>query len=286
MTLSIIILSYNTKDLLSQCLNSIKKFIKEVSYEVIVVDNASTDGSVEFIKNKFPQIKLIKSNENVGFAKGINLAEKSTKGKYLLFLNSDTIFNDNNIREMIEFIDKRDEIGIVGGLLLDRDGSRQRSFGKFYNLLVSTIMLVGGDTAEMINYKIKNEPMKVDWVSGGFMLVRKELFERLKGFDENFFMYIEDMEFCYRMKKVGYLTYVYPKSSVLHEKHGSSNRSFAVEQIYKGLIYLYKKHNSKLEFYILKLLLTIKAYSLIIFGTITNNSYLKLTYKKSLSAIL
>lgn len=280
MQLSIIILSYNTKDLTKICLNSIYNLFKDKQVEVIIVDNASHDGSQTMIKKEFPNVKLIESDQNLGFAKGVNLGAKNAKGDYLLFLNSDAQLQDKNIFKLIDFLKTNQQIGIAGGLLLNNDKTPQRSFGKFYTLPVVVSMLIGGDKVEMINQSVKEQ--EVDWVSGGFMLISRKLFENIHGFDESFFMYIEDMELCYRVKKSGLGVYFYPLSSALHVGQGSSNRSFAVVNIYKGLTIFYKKHRNKLEYLILRFLLLSKAILLLLFGTMTNDKYLKSTYSKVL----
>lgn len=289
--LTIIIVSYNTKDLLKKCIESMHKYLPKSLFELIVVDNASTDGTIESMSNfpayggtpteNYQRDKLIKNRENVGFAKACNIGAKVAKGKYLLFLNSDTQLQDKTIEDMVSFIDLNEKIGIVGGMLLNADGSYQRTFARFYTLPFVFTMLVGGDKVEMLGNQLKKEK-KVDWVSGGFMLIRKTLFEELNGFDESFFMYLEDMELCYRMREIGYQTYIYPQAAALHVGQGSSNRSFAVAHIYAGLLYFYKKHLNSVEYITLKIVLRIKAIMLICLGSLTGNMYLKKTYRQAI----
>lgn len=278
--ISIIILSYNTKNLLKECLNSIYKYFPTFTFEIIVVDNASTDGSYEMLKKDFKDIKLIKSEINLGFAKGINLGCRNAKGEYFLFLNSDiTIYNSLSL-EIIKFMQKNEYVSIAGGQLLDGNGNPQRSYGKFYTLPVVFKMLIHGDKGEI---STKNSIIKkVDWVSGGFMAVKREVFLKLKGFDENFFMYMEDVELCYRASIAGFDTYFFPESKLTHLNQGSSNRTFAIKYIYKGLLYFYKKHKSIAEYFVLKILLWSKALSLIFIGTLTHNVYLKKTYSEAI----
>lgn len=275
---SIIILSFNTRNLLNSCLHSLFSTLKGKDFEVIVVDNASSDDSVEMVKKDFPKVQLVENKENVGFAKGINIGAGVAQGEYLLFLNSDTEVK-NTILDLKNNLDTHTKAAVIGGLLVNNDGTPQRSYGKFYDLLAVANMLFRGDRGEI---KKTTQIRQVDWVSGGFMLVRKKVFEELHGFDEHFFMYIEDMELCYRVKKAGYSVLFDPTVTVTHIGHGSSNRTFAVLQIYKGLLYFYKKHKSPLEYAILKSLLSIKAGGGIVLGTVTNNAYLVETYKKAL----
>jgi GT2 family glycosyltransferase len=284
-TLSVIILSYNTKQLLWQSLSALIRYIPKKNIEIIVLDNASSDDSAKMIKENFPDVNLVHSYKNLGFAKGINTAVKEAKGKYLLFLNSDADLTNNTLDEIISFMDSSSSVGVVGGVLLNADGSRQRSYGSFYTLSSATKMLIGGDKIEMKN-KLYTQPTEVDWVSGGFMMINHELFKKIGGFDEHFFMYMEDMELCYRVRKAGYRTYVYPQAVAIHKQHGSTNRSFAVERIYEGLMYFYKKHRSPIEYYLLKSIMTIKALLLFTVGFFTRNRYLMHTYKNALVRIL
>ena len=290
--LSIIILSYNTKNLTVKCARSvIRQYggqIKNNEAEIIVVDNASTDGSAEAIGNfKFhpanggTNFKLINNKENYGFSKGNNMGAKEAKGEFILFLNSDAEIKDGGFLRMVDFMEKNPKIGVLGGKLLSPDGSTQASTGKFYNLYNVVIVLLGGERVGLIrkNPKIRGP---VDWVSGASMMVRKNVFEKLKGFDENFFMYIEDMELCYRFKKIGYQTYFFENIKLIHKELGSSNRSFAINQIYKGLLYFYRKHKPYWQYLAVKTVLIGKALIAVLIGNLTNNTYLKNTYGKAI----
>jgi len=291
-SLSIIILSYNTKDLTIKCIESIirqyKKELERGEFEIILVDNASTDGSVrEIQKSKFKsqndksKLKIVQNERNLGFAKGCNIGARESKGKYILFLNSDTEVLDRGFLKMVEFLDKNPKVGILGGRLLNIDGSPQPSCGKFYTLFNLFLMLVGAERIGLLRYNPK-EIKKVDWVSGGYMMVRKSLFEKLKGFDEHFFMYVEDMELCYRVKDLGFLTYFYPNVKVFHKKLGSSKKEFAIINIYKGILYFYSKHKNRLEYLVARLMLIVKARLAIFLGIILNNKTLSTTYTKAI----
>jgi len=281
--LSIVILSYNTKDLTLSCLKSVfsqyEKELENNEFEIIVVDNSSTDSSVqEIIKLKpgIPNLNLIQSKENLGFGKGCNLGVKSAKGKYLLFLNSDTRVLDKGFLKMINFLEKHPQVGILGGKLRNVDGSLQPSVGKFYNLSNLFLMLLGMDRR-----KSPGETIKVDWVSGAALMMVKDVFEKIKGFDEHFFMYVEDMELCYNSKKSGFLTYFYPDVSITHQELGSSNRAFAIKNIFKGILYFYKKHRSP-EYGLAKFMLTVKAKTAILVGTLKGDNNLKEAYSQAL----
>mgnify|MGYP001563440653 FL=1 len=286
--LSIIILNYKTQDLTILCLKSIiskfKKELKSGKFEIIVADNGSKDASVTKISNSVERLKnilILENKENLGFAKGMNKASQHAKGKYLLFLNSDTEMLDKGLAGMIEFLDSSKKVGILGGKFTNKDGSLQPSCGKFYTLFNLFLMLIGGERLGLL----RESPAivkKVDWVSGGFMMVRQDIFKKLGCFDEHFFMYMEDMDICYRAKDKGWDTYFYPGACIFHNGHGSSSRTFAIINIYKGILYFYKKNKSYWQYILARKLLTAKATVAIFFGFLTNNTYLKNTYKSAI----
>jgi len=293
MQISIISINYKKKDLTIACLKSLQdQFEKEFSQnqiETIIVDNASNDGSVEsirdFIKdNNYKNSIVLESKENGGFGKGNNLGAKNAKGELLLFLNNDTTAEDNGIMQMAKYLKEHNEISILGGQLRNTDGSIQVSVGSFYSLIKAILLLLGMQRFGIID-KNPKEIKKVEWVKGGLFMIRKDVFESLRGFDENIFMYTEDMELCYRAKLKGYETFFYPNVTVLHAEHGSTSRTFAIVNIYKNLLYFYKKHKSYVEYLILKTILTIKAVFLIIVGKLIGSSYLLKTYKEALRSI-
>lgn len=286
--LSIIILSYNTKDLTLECLNSLalqyEKELEKKELEIIVVDNASSDGSRSAIlglKSSIPDLKLIQNNENAGFGKGCNIGAKVAKGKYILFLNSDTEALDKGLLGMTKFMEENPKVAILGGKLKNDDGSSQKSCGKFYNLFNLLIMLLGMERLGFLRSS-PNEIKKVDWVSGACMMMRGDIFEKLSGFDEKLFMYMEDMEICFRAQKMGYETYFYPNIKLKHKSLGSSNRTFAIINIHKGILHFYSKHKSNFEYSIARTLLIIKAGILILVGCLTFNSDLRERYKKAI----
>lgn len=290
--LSIIILSYNTKELILKCVRSLvyqyKRQLGQGEFEIIVVDNASTDDSIKEIKKSFDfaqdKIFIIENSENFGFSKGNNVGAKHARGKYLLFLNSDTEVQDRGLLGMVDFLDGHDEIGILGGRLQSENGSTQRSVGHFLNLFSTFLVLFGGERIGVVRFRPRLKK-KVDWVSGASLMIRSKLFEKLGGFDENIFMYLEDVELCFRAKKMGYQTWFYPDISILHKEHGSSDRTFAILHIYKGLLYFYKKHKTPLEYSVLRILLMLKTTIALGIGVITKNKYLTNTYTKALASI-
>jgi GT2 family glycosyltransferase len=282
--ISIIILSYNTQDLLVRCLSSVFSTITSESIEIIVVDNASQDGSVAQVKKKFPQVLMVENTQNVGFAAGCNIGAKKAKGDLLVFLNSDTEFSDPKTLTYMKESMETDDTGIVGGLLKNADGTYQRSFGAFYTLPSITKMLFLGEKHEMSQQNFTTV-QTVDWVSGGFMMVQRTVFEKVGGFDEKIFMYVEDVEFCYRVLRLGNHIIVDPRAVVSHVGQGSSNRDFAIVKIYEGLQYFYKKHESSVEYTLLKILLGLKAIGVIIFGTIMRRPFLVKRYSEAFKTL-
>src|SRR5581483_5113544 len=206
MRLSIIILSFNTAKLTINCVKSVLTYYKDYlgkEVEVVVVDNASLDNTLDLLR-KIKGIKIIKNNENFGFSKGNNIGAKNSTGKYILFLNSDAQVLDDSFIKMSNFLDENPKIGILGGKLVNSNNKVQKSGGNFYNLFNLFASLFGGERMGFVRkFPKKVEP--VDWVSGACLLIRKDLFNKLKGFDEKFFMYVEDMDLCFRAKKAGFL---------------------------------------------------------------------------------
>lgn len=289
--LSIIILNYNTKDLILKCLKAIRSQYQNQlvsgEFEVIIVDNGSSDSSVESIEKEIKEaenISIIKNKENLGFSKGNNLGEKKAKGRNLLFLNSDTQILDQGFLKMVNFLENHEKVGILGGRLKNLDGSSQKSVGKFYNLFNVFLMLLGAEKLGLLRESPKKEK-KVDWVSGACLMIKSNLFKKIGGFDENFFMYVEDMEISFEANLRGFWTFFYPDVNLLHRELGSSNKTFAILNIYKGLSHFYKKYKPFWQYLILYLLLRLKSFVGIIFGILLNNRSLKETYLKAFKAI-
>jgi GT2 family glycosyltransferase len=288
MLLSIITLNYKKPHLTLACLESLyEQFGDEFekgNVELLIVDNASGDDSVAVLRQATSDkrhVKIIANEENAGFSAGCNLGAASAKGKYFLFLNNDTVVKDKGLLAMVEYMDEHPDVAIMGGQLHNPDGSLQPSAGEFYTPLYAFALLLGLQKYGIIdkNPKIISE---VSWVKGGLFMIQSDVFKKLKGFDERIFMYTEDMELCYRAKLAGYKTYFYPHVLVQHAEQGSSNRGFAIVNIYKNLLYFYKKHRSRKEYLLIKSLMKTKASLLITLGKLTGNKYLVETYREAM----
>lgn len=288
MLLTIVTLNYKKHQLTISCMKSLYEKLgaefDKGKIELIIVDNASGDNSVPLLEKeikKYKDFHLIANKDNAGFSKGCNLGAVRSKGKYILFLNNDTVIKDSGIIDMLNYMEQHPDVSILGGKLNNPDGTAQSSTGKFYTPLNALLLLLG---SEKYRNSDKNPSVisEVDWVKGGLFMIKSDVFKKLGGFDENIFMYAEDMELCYRAKLAGYKTYFYPDINIEHADQGSSSRAFAVINIYKSFLYFYKKHRPRSEYIFIKTLLRTKALILYTFGKIFKNSYLSQTYEKAL----
>lgn len=287
MKVSIIILTFNSEKYIPTLLSSLTqeyaKQIKEKELEVIVADNSSSDSTLKEVQKFKDRVKVIENGGNLGYAKGNNTAAKKASGDVLLILNPDTKVAEGDIFKLVsEFIDEK--VGIIGGKILTWDKRRELSCGKFYTAI--NILLLSLGLEEKLGVRFApNSSQKVDFVSGAFLAVRRSLFERLHGFDEHYFMYIEDQDLCFRAFQEGYITLFSPKATIQHMGQASSNRTFAIVNIYKGLSYFQKRHMSKMSYNLSVFFLKTKAILLVILGKISNNQYLANTYEDALKAL-
>lgn len=224
MDVSIIIVNYKTPILTLNSVKSIFDFTTGIDFEVIVVDNDSRDNSVSLLREKFgSEIQVIPSSQNLGFGRANNLAAKESKGEKLFFLNSDAYLIDNSIKLLSDYLSENKSVGIVGGNLYDEKLNPILSFenklpsikGIFLNPIISKLGF-----KEHHNYS--NSPKKVAYVSGANLMIKKSLFDLVGGFNKNFFLYFEETELTYRLKKLGYHTFSIPYSKFVH-LGGASN---------------------------------------------------------------
>ena len=223
--LSICIVSWNTEGLLKECLHSIFERTERISYEVFVVDNASKDGTVKMVREHFPDVSLIVNHENRGFAAANNQAIRRAKGRYVIFLNPDTVVRGNALNIMVQFMDGHSEAGAIGCKLLNTDGSVQYSAKR---LLTSSIILYDNTILGRLPFlrgKLKHYKMKsfsfdrveeVDAVSGAALMVRKGVLNEVGSMDEGYFMFFDEMDLCRRIKMKGEKIYFIPNAEITH----------------------------------------------------------------------
>jgi GT2 family glycosyltransferase len=224
MDLTIIIVNYNTKALLQKCLESVFSSQTNSTFEVIVSDNGSTDGSIEIVRQNFPKVRLIENKVNLGFSKANNIAIKQSTGEYILLLNSDTVVRENTFDLSIKYLDEHPQTGIMGGKVLLPDGSLDQACRrKFPNPWNSFLRLFG--FKKFSDYNIDaptDQEMEVDSVMGAYLMIKKSVVSKIGLLNEDYFMYGEDLDWCWRVKDAGYKVIYYPKAEIIHFKYGSA----------------------------------------------------------------
>jgi len=280
MDVSVIIVNYNTKELTLNCIKSVILQTLDISYEIIIVDNSSIDGSQQAIKRDYPNIILIESKENLGFGRANNLGAEKAQGKYLFFLNSDTILLNNSIHFLFIFneINKTNlKIGVSGGMLVDENRLETGSFGPLptiTNILKSIFFLLPRFTRMTPNeiiYFQTNGHLEVGYVTGADMFISKSIFKNLKGFDQNIFMYYEETDLQLRLKNANYRNYVVKGTQIIHLEGASINQINANNKkrliITKSMFYYFRKHSKLLSFLSFKILfLTIRLATIVDFN--------------------
>lgn len=266
--ISIIIVSFNTKDITLSCIKSIFDHSPKGLFEVIVVDNNSTDRSADTITKKFPQVKIIKNKTNVGFGSANNQGTKMARGKFLLFLNSDTQFIEDSLSIVLKWASSRSSPFILGCKLLNPDRSLQYSAGFFPSLTKVFAWTLFIDDLPLIklffpSYHLEHpnfysQELKVDWVMGAFIFTTREFFTKSGGFDENMFMYGEEIEWQMRAKNMGASIRFSPATSVIHLGRASSNKvspALSITGEFNGILYIYQKHYSRISYWLVSVAL-------------------------------
>lgn len=287
MDLSIIIPSFNTKHLTGRCLRSIIATLKhsKLAYEIIVIDNASRDGSVEMLNIQFPQVLKILNKENLGYGTANNMGLHIAKGNYALMLNSDIDVLNGSLDRLFAFAASHPK-SFVGGKLFNEDGSLQPSCGPVFTLWYVFLMLFcQADTLGVTRYS-PSRPKWVGWVSGACLLGTKESFYEVGLFDSQIFMYMDEIEFLYRAGKKGYKVFFTPNARFIHTGAASSgNIHSPVANIFRGLMYFYRKHRTPWEVSVVRFMLTAKAKIAILVGTILAKQDLVQIYEESLQLV-
>ena len=255
---SIIIVNWNTKELLRNCISSIYDNAGSFNFEIIVVDNASSDGSVDMISSEFPQAELIRNIENRGFAAANNQGMLTSKGRYVLLLNSDTVILHDCIDKAVAFADSQKQASVVGCRVLNPDKTLQPTcfmFPSIPNMLLSSTYLYKLFPhnrffgREQMTWWNRDDVRQVDVVTGCFMLVRREAIEQVGVMDERFFMYGEETDWCYRFKQAGWKVMFTPDCEIIH-LGGQSTRNLRAEtliQLRVGILKFINKHHGRLK---------------------------------------
>lgn len=229
--LSIIIVNWNTKDLLRDCLTSINQTKEELALEVIVVDNGSTDGSVQLIKSEFLDVKLIANKENLGFAKANNQGIRKAGGDYMLLLNSDTELKPKALSNLVNFASKEKKAAVVGPKLLNPAGPAQLSTRNLPTISRAVKEYWLGQKGAYDGYVPSgNKAIEVEAVVGAAMLIPKKVIDQVGLLDERYFFYYEDLDFCRRVRRAGFKVYYLPTAEIIHY-HGASGRGLAEEKV-------------------------------------------------------
>ncbi|RCJ25028.1 glycosyltransferase [Nostoc sp. ATCC 43529] len=282
-SVSIILVNYNGAEILPDCLNSIQKFIDLPSYEIIVVDNASSDGSVELIAEKFPDVQLIRETQNRGFGAGNNAGAKVASGEFLFLLNTDTIITHNILPHLIDLMQADSQVGIIGPKLLNPDGSLQISVSPAlgikgeYQARQMHLDYLNNSERNLIEQQFQ-QIQEVDIVVGAAFFIRSSLFQKLNGFDENFFMYFEESDLCQRAQYEGYKIIYTPDVSLIHLQGYSIQKAvnaMAIEYR-RSQIYYYQKHRPWWEQFGLRVYLFYKFFGEFI--TTANPNSLKIIF--------
>lgn len=261
MELSVLIVNYNSESYLKNCLRSLYQNTQHRPIEVIVVDNASTDGSLPMLARDFAEVKVIASPDNLGFSRGNNLAMREATGRFHLLLNNDCLVEPGAIDTLLRIMQDRPDVGVIGPLLRNGDGSVQISFGAMIGFrteamqkFLSTRYERGNRLFRRYVEKRSRKEASPDWVSGACVMLRSELLDKVGFLDENFFMYTEEVDFCQRVRAHGYRVLYTPAAEIVHlgGKSTETNPDKATLEYRRSQLYFYSKHYGRGKVRILK----------------------------------
>src|SRR3989344_5467683 len=296
---TIIIPSYNTENLTISCLDSIYKKTKDVNMEIILVDNASKDRTVDKVKKIYPAVKLITNHFNVGFGAANNQGAKISTGKYLLFLNSDTILKENSVKIVSDWLNQHPRVQAATCKLTNPDGSLQYNLGTFPGVFRVLGWMFFIDDLPLINKYFRSFHLqhprwyqaetRIDWAMGAFLMIKKDAFKKINGFDEKMFMYAEEVELQYRLSKQNFSIYYIPSTAVVHLGRSSSrdtDPSLTTSSELTGIAYFANKHLSHAKSIAIRIIVKIGILLRILaFSTFKKNITLKQAYKHAFQNI-
>jgi GT2 family glycosyltransferase len=252
--LSIIIVNFNTRELTLKCLKSVFSSITSYKFEVILIDNGSTDGLIHIIHQQFPDVRTIVNTENRGFSKANNQGIRVAKGRYILLLNSDTELQNDTLDIMISFMNQHPDVGASGCKIVLPDGSLDKACKRGFPTPAASFYYAFGFSklfpknprfnGYQLGYLDPDKEYPVDCLVGAFMIVRREVIEQVGMLDEEFFMYGEDIDWCYRIKQAGWGIYYYPRTQIVHYKGASSRRKpyKIIYEFHRAMILFHHKH--------------------------------------------
>ena len=253
--LSIVIVSYNVRGLLKECLESIYRTTKYIQFEVYVVDNNSSDGTIQMIEREFPQVKLIANKDNIGFAKANNLAFQKSRGKYILMLNPDTVILQNSLYKIVNYFEQQPNIGAIGCKMLNSDRTLQPSCYNFPTLLeIFGMYFIGSRIFSGLKKFDYDKVQEVDFVRGAFLALNKQCLEEIGLLDEKLFMFGEETDLCYRMKQRGWKVIYIPDTVIIHHR-GKSTEQISdnmYSQRIRSIIYYFQKNRGKISTFLLR----------------------------------
>jgi len=261
---SIIIVNWNTRDLLAQCLQSVYDTVNGLDFEVIVVDNASADGSVAMVRQRFPRVRVVANGENVGFVRANNQALPHCQGRYVLLLNSDTQVLPGSLSRTVRFMDAHPKAGIVGVQLLNPDGTFQASYTPFPTLWREFLILSGlgrwlvRPTFPSYGSQVERGAQRIaGYLEGAYLMARREAVDEVGGLDERIFMYAEDVDWCYRFHQAGWEVWYLPDAPIVHYGGQSSKkRGGRMEaELYRSRVYFFRKNYGRFAAMCLKVLI-------------------------------
>ena len=252
--ISVIIVSYNTRDILFNCLRSLYSSVGQVELEVFVVDNASKDGTVAALRREFPQCIVVANETNVGFSRANNQAVRLCTGRYILLLNPDTVVQPDVMAKMVEFMDKQQDVGMVSCRLVTNDGSLDLACRRAFPSLWDGFCRASGLSQWFPNSRLlarynltyldEHQTCQVDAVNGAFMFARREAVEQVGLLDEDYFMYAEDLDWCFRFWKSGWKIVYHPTATTVHLKGQSGNpkSSEMIRELFRSTKLFYRKN--------------------------------------------
>lgn len=250
MDLSIIIVNWNTRDLLKESLEAIYSTVYGFRFEVFVVDNASTDGSQNMVNQEFSQVELIRNVKNLGFARANNQAINESCGQYILLLNSDAFLGEGTVTQMVDLMNADPKVGVTGARLFYLDGRPQLSYGPIPTLMTEFISLVGLDKSIRKKHLERPNPYFVitGWVDGACMMVRRSTLNEIGLLDEDFFMFSEEIDLCHRAFMAGWKVIHVPTTRVIHIKGGSTGIiAKRILMLYRSKLQFFAKHYGSLD---------------------------------------